>query len=65
MATCLLDTSVIIDAINNKKERRQLLRGLLQAGNALACCPVNIAEVYAGMRAKEECTTEDFLNTLD
>ena len=65
MATYLLDTSVIIDAINDRKNRRQLLRHLLQSGNALACCPVNIAEVYAGMRAKEERTTADFLDALD
>ena len=65
MATYLLDTSVIIDAINNRKNRRQHLRDLLESGNTLACCPVNVAEVYAGMRAREEGATADFLNTLD
>ncbi len=65
MAIYLLDTSVIIDAINNKKNRRQFLRNLLTEGNSLACCPINVAEVYAGMRPNEEQTTADFLNTLD
>lgn len=65
MPTYLLDTSVIIDAINNKKNRRQLLRDLLQGGNSLACCPVNVAEVYAGMRPNEEQSTAAFLNTLN
>ncbi len=65
MAIYLLDTSVIIDAINNKKNRRQFLRNLLIEGNSLACCPINVAEVYAGMRPNEEQTTADFLNTLD
>jgi predicted nucleic acid-binding protein len=65
MATYLLDTSVIIDAINDKKARRQFLRDLLQAGNSLACCPINVAEIYAGMRPKEEANTAAFLHTLD
>lgn len=65
MATYLLDTSVIIDAINNRKNRRQLLRELLKAGNHLACCPVNVAEIYAGVRPAEEQNTAAFLSTLD
>ncbi len=64
MATFLLDTSVIIDAINNKGNRRQLLRDLLQQGHVLACCPINITEVYAGMRPKEQVETEHFLRSL-
>ena len=65
MATYLLDTSVIIDAINNKKGRRQLLRDLISQGNTLACSPVNVAEVYAGLRPQEESNTKNFLQTLD
>jgi predicted nucleic acid-binding protein len=64
MAAFLLDTSVIIDAINDKKNRRQFLRGLLQQGSLLACCPVNITEVYAGLRPSEEQNTAAFLKTL-
>lgn len=64
MATFLLDTSVIIDAINDKKHRRQFLRELLQQGNILACCPINVTEVYAGMLPGEEPDTETFLQTL-
>ena len=65
MATYLLDTSVIIDAINNKKGRRQLLRDLVIQGNSLACCPINITEVYAGLRPNEEPSTKAFLSSLD
>jgi predicted nucleic acid-binding protein len=65
MATYLLDTSVIIDAINNKKGRRQLLRDLISQGNILACSPINVAEVYAGLRPPEESNTKSFLQTLD
>jgi len=65
MATFLLDTSVIIDAINDRHRRRQLLRELLQQGDTLACCPINIAEVYAGLRPSEEQNTKQFLETLE
>jgi len=64
VATYLLDTSVIIDAINEKKSRRQLLRALVEEGHLLACCPINVAEVYAGMRPKEEAVTTELLRSL-
>lgn len=65
MATYLLDTSVIIDALNSKRNRRELLLNLLRQGHLLACCPINVAEVYAGLRPKEEPATEEFLRTLE
>lgn len=65
MAAYLLDTSVIIDALNNKRQRRDLLLDLLKQGNLLACCSVNVTEVYAGMRPKEEPATEEFLKSLE
>jgi len=65
MTTYLLDTSVIIDAINGKKGRRELLRSLVLSGGTLACCPINIAEIYAGMRPNEELATSRFLRSLE
>jgi len=65
MATYLLDTSVIIDAINDKKGRRQLLRDLIEQGNTLGCCPINITEVYTGLRPNEEQATRRFLQSLN
>ena len=64
MATFLLDTSVIIDALNNKRERPALLSGLLQAGHLLACSAINVTEVHAGLRPKEQMATERFLASL-
>lgn len=65
MPTYLLDTSVIIDTIIGKRGRRELLRQLLEHGNTLACCPINIAEVFAGMRPHEEANTTPFLQSLE
>ena len=64
MATFLLDTSVIIDALNNKRGRPALLLDLVKFGHILACCHINITEVDAGMRSKEEAATEEFLASL-
>ena len=65
MATYLVDTSVIIDALNSKRGRRDLLLGLVKQGHLLACCSINVTEVYAGMRQKEEAATEEFLRSLE
>jgi predicted nucleic acid-binding protein len=63
--TYLLDTSVIIDALNDKRGRRELLLGLVKQGHVLACCPINVTEIYAGLRPKEETATEEFLRSLE
>jgi len=65
VATYLVDTSVIIDALNGKRGRRDLLLGLVKQGHLLACCSINVSEVYAGMRQKEEAATEEFLRSLE
>ena len=64
MAILLLDTSVIIDAINGKKGRAQLLKELILEGHLLACCPINVTEVFAGMRSHEELLTLNLLGSL-
>ena len=64
MAVLLLDTTVIVDALNGKKGRDQLLDGLLAQRNLLACCSINVTEVYAGMRPREAAATEEFLQSL-
>jgi len=65
MATFLLDTSVIIDALNGKRHRGQLLKHLGQQGHLLACCSINVTEVYAGMRPPEEIRTAELLQSLE
>ena len=65
MTTYLLDTSILIDVLNGKHNRNALLKGLLSQGDMLACCAVNVSEVYAGMRPKEESRTEQLLQSLE
>jgi predicted nucleic acid-binding protein len=64
MAIFLLDTTVIVDALNGKKGRNELLSGLLDQRNLLGCCSINVTEVYAGMRSHEAQVTEAFLRSL-
>ena len=60
----LLDTTVWIDTLRAKKNRRALLSELVGAGHKLSTSAINIAEVHAGMRPGEEDGTEAFLNSL-
>lgn len=64
MAVFLLDTSVIVDAINGKRGRSELLDGLLTRHSLLACCSNNVTEVYAGVRPHEAKVTEALLRSL-
>ena len=64
MAIFLLDTTVIVDAINGKRGRNAFLDELLAQRNLLACCSINVTEVYAGMRPHEAKFTEVFLRSL-
>ena len=65
MTVYLLDTSVIIDLLNGKHGRDALLKQLLAEGSLLACCAVNVSEVYAGMRPNEKARTDEFMDSLD
>lgn len=64
MNTYLLDTSVIIDVLNSKRARDTLLLHLLSEGHLLACCAINVTEVYAGMRSHEQARTDILVDSL-
>src|SRR5262245_66550387 len=54
----------MIDALNDRRNRKLLLLDLLRQGHLLGCCPINVTEVYAGLRPQEEAATEEFLQSL-
>jgi len=60
----LLDSDIIIDALNGRRGRPLALQRLVGTGSVLACCAVNVAEIYAGMRPHEETRTRAFLDSL-
>ncbi|MDZ4802865.1 MAG: type II toxin-antitoxin system VapC family toxin [Bryobacteraceae bacterium] len=63
--TYLLDSSVLIDTLNDRNGRPQLLAQISQQNILLACCAVNVTELYMGMRPGEEAKTEKFLRSLE
>lgn len=64
MPDYLLDTTTIIDYLRDKSAVPELLGKLCLDGGLLCCCPINIGEVYTGMKDKEKATTDKFLNSL-
>jgi predicted nucleic acid-binding protein len=60
----VLDTTVLIDVLRNRGDRRKLLDTLASAGHTMATTVLNIAEVYAGMRKSEQRDTEALLAGL-
>jgi predicted nucleic acid-binding protein len=63
-AGVLLDTSVLIDVLRNRNQRRSYLAGLLNTGHALAISTMSVAEIHSGLRPGEEKVTKGFLNNL-
>jgi len=60
----LLDTTVLIDALRARRDRRGVLAEMVESGHTLATGAINIGEVYAGVRPGEEPATEAFLSRL-
>lgn len=60
----LLDTSVLIDVLRSRNQRRELLLRLIQEGHSLSTTALNVAEVYVGIRKGEEVGTAALLNSL-
>ena|SRR5260221_57184 len=63
--TYLLDSSVLIDVLNDRHDRPQFLAELSSKNILLACCAVNVTELYMGVRPGEEAKTESFLRSLE
>ena len=63
--TYLLDSSVLLDVLNDRNGRPQLLAQVSRQNILLACCAVNVTELYMGMRPGEEARTGKFLRSLE
>lgn len=61
----LLDTTILIDVLRARQNRRELLVRMVEEGHTLSTAAINIGEVYAGMRPEEERRTEAFLSSLE
>jgi len=61
----LLDTSVLIDTLRFRNERKELLGRLVEEGHRLTTTALNIVELYAGIRSGEETRTALLLDSLE
>jgi predicted nucleic acid-binding protein len=61
----LLDTSVLIDVLRLRNQRREWLAEMVRGGHGVATTTLNIAEVCAGMMLGEEARTEALLAGLE
>lgn len=64
MARLLLDTTFLIDVLNDRRGRADLMERMIGEQHQLGCCAINVAEVYVGLRAVEAPKTETLLRQL-
>ena len=61
--TIYMDSSVM-DALNQKHGRWQMLRRLVESGETLACSVMTVTEIYAGLRPHEVSADRVFLGRI-
>ena len=60
----LLDTSVLIDVLNNRRGRADFLRSLTVQAHTLACCSVVTTEIFLGVPESRWQEAEHALSRL-
>ena len=60
----LLDSNIIIDYLRGSRNIVDFINHLIDTNAILGCCPINITEVYAGMKEKERRSTEELFEIL-
>ena len=61
----LLDTTVVIDALRNRNQRRHFIDGLINTSQTFAVSAITIAEVSGGLRPGEEDMTRLLFSGID
>jgi predicted nucleic acid-binding protein len=64
MPALLLDTTFLIDVLNERRGRADLMERWILEQHRLSCCAINVAEVFVGLRAPEAEKTETLLRQL-
>jgi predicted nucleic acid-binding protein len=65
VAKYLLDTTALIDHLRGRAPVVALLESLVRDGHQLGVCPVNVAELYAGLSPPERGKVERFVDSLE
>jgi predicted nucleic acid-binding protein len=64
MTTYLVDTNILINALNDKRGHRELLNQLVDRGHRLACCTVILSELFSGIKPPDLPNVEQFISLL-
>ena len=59
-----LDTTVLIDHLHGRQDVIVLVSDLVQQGNRLGVCCVNVAELYSGLGEEERVRADRLIATL-
>src|SRR4051812_7187313 len=61
----LLDTTVLIDVLRNRGDRRHLLAELVEQGHTMTTSARNLGEIYVGMRPHEASETDRLMRSIE
>jgi len=64
MARLLLDTDILIDHLRGRKQAKEYLRKRWAGGDELYCSVISRAELFSGMRSREEASIRALLGLL-
>ena len=62
----VIDTDILIWILRGRREIHEKFKTTLMTGNEAVCVtPVQIAEIYSGIRHKERLKTENFIDSFN
>ena len=65
MAKYILDTTVLVDFLNGRREAVNLVDSLAHQGNQLGVCCVSVAELYAGTDQESRAAADRLMDAMD
>ena len=60
--TYLVDTNILINALNGRQGHSELLYDLVGQGYRLTCCTVTLGELFAGIKPPDLVKVEEFVS---
>ena len=64
MAKYILDTTVLVDFLNGRREAVDLVNSLADQGNHLGVCCVSVAELYAGTDQESRAAADRLIDAM-
>ena len=65
MAKYILDTTVLVDFLNGRREAVDLVDSLAHRGNQLGVCCVSVAELYAGTDRNRRAAVDRLIEAMN